>query len=717
MPGQSPQSNDVTARSPRRNALKKVRAGIALTATLALLATTLVVFAARPAAALVGTPFEIDGNDQAAAGGLDWSNFPTANVLDESDVANSNDDDSFGGADENEYLDVPVVSQGVPTNNDLTRFRLAVERRGGLDFLYLAWDRLPANGTTTVSFELNALEQNYPGPGPGNGNEWDILRSEGDVLITFDLGSSGNDPALFISRWLATNTWSEPVALTLGGAVADAAVDTTLNNQGARVPPVFGEAAINLTASGILPAGSCETFANSYEKSRSSVPLGSDLKDLVYPTEQIIISNCGSLAVTKQVANYTGAVDFDFTVDCGEYALTSENTEDTSVVYTGGDASFSLGHGETTTFIDIPTGNSCTVTEAAETTDGGTWSTTYTIGGGAAQQGNATPAQPVTAGETVSVVFNNRFASPPPPPPSTFGSLTVDKVTTNGNGTFTFVVDCDGEEFDQSVTVTTTAGSGSSAPITNIPDGAGCTVTEQPQTGWTATSPTVQSTIIDGPTTVSFSNEMQLVTPPDPEIDLSITKTDDVDPITLGDGDITYTLVVTNNSVTGATEVVVSDRLPSSVTFSAASAGCTHSNGVVTCVIGDLAAGQSVTATIAVTPTAPGVVVNTATVSGNEPDPDLTNNTDDEDTTVIDVLGEVVVRPPVAPAVPAAAPPAVQGVVVARTGSSPGPWVFAGTLAIVLGGLMLMGARRERSIRFATLLPARGHHAQRTSTH
>ena len=735
MPGHSPQSSDASVRAHKRTFLRKSRAVVAVAATVALLATTLVVFGAQPAAALVGTPFEIDGNDQALAGGLDWSNFPTANLVDEADVSNSNSDDSFGGADEDEYIDVPVVSQGVPTNNDLTRFRLAIERREGMDFLYLAWNRLPSNGTTTISFELNKLAQDYPGPGKGNGNEWDILRSEGDVLITFNLGSSGNDPELYISRWLVTNTpatpcavanntapcWSVPVLLPLGGTVADAAVDFTQNAQGARVPPIFGEAAINLTAANILPAGSCETFANSYAKTRSSLPLGSDLQDLVYPTEQVVISNCGSLSVEKTVVDDPGTNTFDFTVDCGDYALTSANLDDDAVDYTtsAGDAKFSLGDGESKLFVDIPDGTQCSVVEAAETTAGGTWTTTYTVHAGQPQSGNNTGMQALAAGETSAVAFTNDFDTttpppPPPPPPPTFGSLVVDKVATNGNGTFTFDVDCDGTTFDQQVTVTTSAGSGSSAPITDIPDGAGCTVTELAQTGWTATSPTVQSTFISGRTTVTFRNDRQLI--PAPEVDLSITKTDDVDPITVGTGNVTYTLVITNNSVTDATDVVVSDRLPSTVTFSAASDGCTHSDGIVTCVVGDLAAGDSATATVAVTPTVAGVLVNTASVSGNEPDPDLENNTDTEDTRVVEVLGEVATRPPVAPAVPTASPPAVRGATVARTGSTPGPLVLSALLAIMLGGLMLIAAGPERSVRRADLRPGRNRHARRNSS-
>lgn len=719
MPGHSPESSASSARSRSHSFQKKISASVAVMATLALLATSLVVLTAGPAGALVGTPFEIDGDDQATAGGLDWSNFPTANLLDEDDVANSNDDDSFGGADEDDYIDVPVVSQGVPTNNDLTRFRLAVERRSGNDFLYLAWDRLPANGTTTISFELNKLEQAYPGPGAGNGNEWDILRSEGDVLITFDLGSSGNDPALYMSRWLVTNSpttpcavsnhvtpcWSVPVQLTLGGALADAAVDETLNQRGARVPPTFGEAAINLTATGILPAGSCETFANSYAKSRSSLPLGSDLQDLVFPSDQIVISNCGSLSVAKTVVDDPGTTAFGFTVDCGDYALSSVNLADTTVDYTTapGDAKFSLGDAESKTFADVPAGTECSVVEADATSPGGTWTTTYTIGSGDPQPGKNTGSQTLTAGQTVAVEFTNSFDAA-----AVLSSITIIKDALPDDAqNFAFTTDTDlapsAFELDDDADPTLS----NTRAFNDLPPGE-YAVTESISSGWILTDircvggtvvideddRTARITLAAGDH-VRCTFENQRVASLVPEVDLSITKTDDVDPITLGDGDVTYTLVITNNSVTDATNVVVSDRLPSSVTFRSASAGCTHTGGIVTCVVGDLRAGETATATVAVTPTAAGTLVNSATVSGDEPDPDPSNNTDGEETSVTEVLGETATRPPVAPATP----PAVLGVAVARTGGSPGPLALAGTLAFLLGGLMLIASRPARAVR------------------
>ncbi len=54
----------------------------------------------------------------------------------------------------------------------------------------------------------------------------------------------------------------------------------------------------------------------------------------------------------------------------------------------------------------------------------------------------------------------------------------------------------------------------------------------------------------------------------------------------------------------------------------------------VVCHLGELAGGDAVTLTVAVTTTAAGVITNTATVAANEFDPALANNTASAMTTV-----------------------------------------------------------------------------------
>jgi uncharacterized repeat protein (TIGR01451 family) len=124
-----------------------------------------------------------------------------------------------------------------------------------------------------------------------------------------------------------------------------------------------------------------------------------------------------------------------------------------------------------------------------------------------------------------------------------------------------------------------------------------------------------------------------LIRPLAEQADLEISKDDSPDPVTVGDN-LTYTITVTNHGPDPATNVVVTDTLPSGVMFVNASPGCVHSAGVVTCNLGNIPAGGSVTITIVVTVTAPGTISNTATVTSDTLDPNTANNSDAEPTEV-----------------------------------------------------------------------------------
>jgi uncharacterized repeat protein (TIGR01451 family)/CSLREA domain-containing protein len=117
----------------------------------------------------------------------------------------------------------------------------------------------------------------------------------------------------------------------------------------------------------------------------------------------------------------------------------------------------------------------------------------------------------------------------------------------------------------------------------------------------------------------------ELIRPLAEQADLEISKADSPDPVTVGDN-LTYTITVTNRGPDAAANVVVTDTLPSGVTFVSASPGCVHSAGVVTCNLGTIPAGDSVTITIVVTPTAPGNIVNNVSVDSDTDDPDPANN-------------------------------------------------------------------------------------------
>jgi uncharacterized repeat protein (TIGR01451 family) len=124
-----------------------------------------------------------------------------------------------------------------------------------------------------------------------------------------------------------------------------------------------------------------------------------------------------------------------------------------------------------------------------------------------------------------------------------------------------------------------------------------------------------------------------------PIIDLAITKLDDPDPITVGNR-LTYTMVATNNGPDTATNVIVTDSLPSEVSFVSASStqGTCLGTRAVTCHVGTMSAGASVTITIVVRPTATGRIMNVVVVAGNEAESNTINNRATADTLVIGKL-------------------------------------------------------------------------------
>ena len=125
--------------------------------------------------------------------------------------------------------------------------------------------------------------------------------------------------------------------------------------------------------------------------------------------------------------------------------------------------------------------------------------------------------------------------------------------------------------------------------------------------------------------------------PPPPSTDLSITKSASPDPI-LGGTNLTYTITVTNNGSDAASGVTVQDTLPAGTTFVSVNPStptCSNSSGTVSCNLGSLANGATVTVTVVVTvPNAAGWIRNVATVSLATDDPDSSNNTAIRDTRV-----------------------------------------------------------------------------------
>jgi uncharacterized repeat protein (TIGR01451 family) len=149
--------------------------------------------------------------------------------------------------------------------------------------------------------------------------------------------------------------------------------------------------------------------------------------------------------------------------------------------------------------------------------------------------------------------------------------------------------------------------------------------------------PTQEGTIVAGAQITGIehdpnpnNNATQQTTTVTPSADLAITKAASHTSIPVGQT-LLYTLQVTNNGPSDATGVTVVDNLPVTASFVSATTtqgACSQANGVVTCLLGDMAAGSGpVTIEIAVVPVEPDTtLVNTANVTAEEFDPETGNN-------------------------------------------------------------------------------------------
>jgi uncharacterized repeat protein (TIGR01451 family) len=177
----------------------------------------------------------------------------------------------------------------------------------------------------------------------------------------------------------------------------------------------------------------------------------------------------------------------------------------------------------------------------------------------------------------------------------TCGPVTVPAGTTQAASTFTV-----------HITSPTTGATGGDCPATGVVDNTGHVSTTNAGSDDSSASTCVQAVV-----------------------DLSITKSGSPTVQELGQGNITWTMVVTNNGPSTATGVKISDPMPAGNTYvsSTTTQGTCTGGAILNCDIGTMAAGATVTITLVTTPSQAGTQTNTSVVSGDRPETTLTNNT------------------------------------------------------------------------------------------
>ncbi len=364
---------------------------------IAVLAVVTLGLAGAASANLSGSTFE--GNDGNLAvttpGNTDWVNAP--NRVRGDDLASGTSDNSFGQGTKEDDPNVSVVTGSIPPQkSDLTRFYAANEFANSSNYLYLAWERTNVLGSANMDFEINQKTQpNLTTTGPKTLN-----RSAGDLLITFDFGGSGS-PVLGLLKWVTSGAtsqcfsanalpcWGNRVNLSAAGEAEGAVNSVTVNDPIANVSlpaGTFGEAAVNLTAAGVFPAGTCTAFGSTFLKSRSSASFPAEVKDFVAP-QPVNISNCGTIVVKKVTEN--GNATFGYTTTGGLSPST-----------------FTLQGGDTKTYgpgTVLP--GTYTVTEDSPLPSGWTFKSLTCTTGGATNGQVATIT--MTPGATITCTYTN----------------------------------------------------------------------------------------------------------------------------------------------------------------------------------------------------------------------------------------------------------------------------------------------------------------------
>ena len=327
----------------------------------------------------------------------------------------------------------------------------------------------------------------------------------------------------------------------------------------------------------------------------------------------------GTVKVKKVVTGANADQDLDFT-----FSDTIPNGDVTAKSHNDGFE----------TINNVPTGN----WNVSETNVPANWTLTNVSCTGDADSSGAVATGAsidVDANDVIECTFTNDYTAPVPPRPGT-GTVTIKKLVTGAGADqdldFTFndtipTGNVASQSHNDAVQTFTSVPIGNwSVTETNLPPNwalTGVTCLGDADSGGSAAAGA--SIDVDAGDTINctFTNTYTApappcCVPPAPSADVSLTKTDLVDPVVAGQN-ITYTVSVTNNGPNTAVGVTVSDTLPAGTGFVSAtpSVGTCSSSSPISCSLGDLVSGQNVTITVVASTSAatPASVTNTASAS------------------------------------------------------------------------------------------------------
>jgi hypothetical protein len=333
-------------------------------------------FVASASGVLNGSPSNFESNDGNmvvdTAGHADWASVTGNAAYDHvSDPAQSNSDDSFTPGQKQDTTCPSVSGHKNSPKDDFTDVATFTETASNADvFLYGATIRVAPNGTASENVELNQGSQ-----GLCPGSEFPV-RVDGDKLITIDYTGGGATVTFGLATWIINNStegmcfvgsdsapcWGPPVPLTSNVEGAVSTNDISAGNNpisGVLVPAgQFAEFGINLSATGIIPSGTCKTFNTTDIESRASgSSFASSTKDISLVNKPI--SNCGEVIIKKHTFPRGVNQNFSFTSNLAGAQLSC--TQSTA-------ASFTLNDNGNTTGDSAANTQDCTKVPAGDYT-------------------------------------------------------------------------------------------------------------------------------------------------------------------------------------------------------------------------------------------------------------------------------------------------------------------------------------------------------------
>jgi len=418
-------------------------------------AVAIAVGTAIPAmAVLSGSPSNFEANDGNmvvdTTGNNDWNSVQNSpNYVHLTDLFSTTKDDSFQSGQKQD-APCPVINTNKnPPKDDFTDVAsfnetntVATSPQFGHTFLDGATIRVAPNGNASENVELN---KGTNGLCPGTTSQ--LERSAGDKLIAIDYLNGGTNVQFHVLTWVTSGTcfvgkdtapcWGSNVQ-TLAANSAEgqasqspiAAADNLINNLALQAGQ-FAEFGVDLTAAGIIPANSCQSFPQTVWESRASgSSFVSSTEDV--SVEHHTIGNGCTSAVSTNPQSSTDNTTFtnlanNASLSSGTFVRDQATVTVTGVSVWGGNVDFYLCNSTSTLTSCSPTGSnatqiggdvavsntSATATSASTQVTAGSycWAATFTPDASTSTAG--VPSSSSTTGECFSVTAPTSIATNP----------------------------------------------------------------------------------------------------------------------------------------------------------------------------------------------------------------------------------------------------------------------------------------------------------------